>query len=673
MIYVGASLPKAKHGGVENCLINPELRLSPKESDRSGQSMPYWPSYSDIPPKARRAYLEWLAGGRCDPEIGVGYVFLFFYGLERRYFVDGARHEGKMIADEVRRLLAIYGASNSFRGYANRLLDVIAVTEAGSSVRPTISPDLRSGYEMPMPVRLYLGRRLAEKAPLDAEDALLWLLALPDMHLRTPATRCFDEFVTLWKLRFRERHPNGLKVNAPRAPIKLEYRAASGTFESTINVTAGSGPVPDIAAVSAPLDGLKDLANACTDALDPYSRLIGRKPEARGSLEAALLLPKELAAGSGSSPLKPILDQFEFVFAGRAIAPVTVARLIEILGLNLPGTKLTAAACNQIGGLLDRLDIALEPDRRYGSSGMSRDGRAILFKSSGGAAVDPEKAAYKLARTLIEVTALAASADGIVAAEEYEAVKGELRMLPDLTTIEHARLLAYAGLLMNDTPRQQSVLSKLATLPDATRRQVAQSAIGAVLADGHATPGEVKFIEKLYKALGYSADDVYAALHRGAVVIDGPVVVSPEEPARGIAIPARPGPPTPGVRIDAARLQRLQQETSAVSALLAGIFVEDEPPSPPPKPPTAEAATRSIFSGLDDAHGTLLRGVLGVGAINRAEFENRARALRLLPDGAFETINEWGFETFDEPILEGDDPITVADHLRAQLEKMETA
>jgi TerB N-terminal domain len=90
--------------------------------------MGYWPSYSEISSGARRAYLNWLAGGRRDPEADIGFVFLFFYGLERRAIIDGAKDEPAqadwpVIAAELRRLLSIYGEkSHSFRRYAGEAL-----------------------------------------------------------------------------------------------------------------------------------------------------------------------------------------------------------------------------------------------------------------------------------------------------------------------------------------------------------------------------------------------------------------------------------------------------------------------------------------------------------------------------------------------------------------------
>lgn len=59
--------------------------------------------------------------------------------------------------------------------------------------------------------------------------------------------------------------------------------------------------------------------------------------------------------------------------------------------------------------------------------------------------------------------------------------------------------------------------------------------------------------------------------------------------------------------------------------------------------------------------------------MDRSALEDRARSLRLLPEGAVETINEWGFDTFEEPVLEGEDPVTVVDHIRTELLKLKAA
>jgi hypothetical protein len=52
----------------------------------------------------------------------------------------------------------------------------------------------------------------------------------------------------------------------------------------------------------------------------------------------------------------------------------------------------------------------------------------------------------------------------------------------------------------------------------------------------------------------------------------------------------------------------------------------------------------------------------------RAELEDAAADLDLMLDGAMEQINEAAFEAFDEPLFEGEDPISVNTQL---LEKIE--
>ncbi len=46
----------------------------------------YYPSYQNLSPDARRCYLEWLKN--VDNDIDIGYVFIFYYGLERCIFLS---------------------------------------------------------------------------------------------------------------------------------------------------------------------------------------------------------------------------------------------------------------------------------------------------------------------------------------------------------------------------------------------------------------------------------------------------------------------------------------------------------------------------------------------------------------------------------------------------------
>jgi TerB N-terminal domain len=71
------------------------------------------------------------ADGRHSPQAPAGYVFLFFYRLERRVLLDtlsgdpAAGAELPQIRAEVVRLLSVYGSNRSFHGYGSEFLEVI--------------------------------------------------------------------------------------------------------------------------------------------------------------------------------------------------------------------------------------------------------------------------------------------------------------------------------------------------------------------------------------------------------------------------------------------------------------------------------------------------------------------------------------------------------------------
>jgi len=199
--------------------------------------MGYWPSYQFISPEARAGYLAWLAGGRSDPSVYIGFVFLYFYGLERRALIDAqaipaARAEIPTIAAEVRRLLRLYGGHHSLRSYGSQLLTIIDMLypETSDGREASRSFDTTPGWELPLALRIAIGRVVAAGRPIGADLALAWYRASPTTTLRTPARRCAVEFAGLFGARYRETYGDGLVVKPPRKRLAATYRPASSSF-----------------------------------------------------------------------------------------------------------------------------------------------------------------------------------------------------------------------------------------------------------------------------------------------------------------------------------------------------------------------------------------------------------------------------------------------------------
>lgn len=649
-------------GRRDHSRIDPSLPVSPR-GDPAGDTLSYWPSYASLDPRARWTYLDWVSRGRTDPTIPIGYVFLFFYGLEQRLFVDDERDEAEEIFAEVRRLVAIHGGNYSFQGYAARFLALSPIYEERDGGPPT--PDCASSgdAELSLDVRLRLGERLRDGVPFDADDALRWVLALPDVHLRMPGQRCFDELRALWSKRYAERHPEGLKIRTPKAIVRHEYRAASGTF----SVKLALDGLPDVSGVSAPLGPLRAMLDACMEELSAYSRLLGRDPAAKGRLRGDLLLPAAIRAERASlEECRRALS--DLVRRGSCPTAADVAVLLE-LEIGEAADKLGAQAVRQLGGALDALGYGFEPDRRYGIASSLRGGSFIsIFHAADGCPVDHERPAYASAKGMVEVAVLAAASDGQVDQTEMAALERRLRGTLDLSNGEIERLLAHARALAADPPKIRSALKKLSEVAPTRRSKLAEAAIEAVLADGRVQPEEVRFLEALHVALGLPAANLYSALHRGAED-DEPVTVVEARPERDVALPAEAKGRS--VSIDTVRLERIRDETTRVSALLATIFTEDDVEAPLPMAP-AHAVVSTFFQGLDGPHSALLERLL-VGPLARNDFEAAAAELRLMPEGAMETINEWGFDRFGEVVLEDDGAVGIAPEMMEKLKPMGVA
>jgi TerB N-terminal domain len=231
MLYVGSTLA-APDGSTEPAQIDPTLEVDSHAADPQEHLFGYWPRYDEISPTARRAYLTWLAGGRQDPGADVGYVFLFFYGLERRVLVDGrtdaaATSEVPAILAEVERLRGIYN-NRSFQSYSRSFLEYVATSgafEKASYLKPP--PPATASRGMPLLLRAGLGQCAVDGKPVPAAWALSWARSDPNVSMPRAATRCQGQFDGQFKRIYAERFADGLQLGVNRTKLKVSYRAAS--------------------------------------------------------------------------------------------------------------------------------------------------------------------------------------------------------------------------------------------------------------------------------------------------------------------------------------------------------------------------------------------------------------------------------------------------------------
>jgi tellurite resistance protein len=643
MLYVGGRL-KDLNGGAEPCLISGQYTVARVGNFRS-HDMGYWPNYAEASPEERRAYLNWLSDGRSHPDCDIGYVFLFFYGLERRAIVDSrndltAQNDFPAINVELRRLLTIYGKkSGSFSRYAGELLNWLELSRKPTQLYKQPLPDFPKTYELPPYLRLALGQASVDRVPLPAHLAVAWIRLNPECHLRTAATRCPNEFEHLFAQRYDEVFGPGLVLPKNRTKLKFVYQAASAGLRGA-NITMTFEDVPDVTALTAPIKKLMEIANQCTDELGPYSRLIGKEPGAAGALEGLLLLPATLWPAAALTKLGALTAQMR---DGRLSLPLK--ELLTVLGganqiINRDRTLGLARA-------LESAEIGMEPHVLGGAKAPVEDGTIVLFAQP---LMDSDvglRAEYQMAALTLQLASAVAQADGVFHDREIAHLRGEIERWAHLTLAERRRLHAHLQWLTTSPMNLVALKKKLAPLPTTARETLAAFMATLAQADGVVSPDEVRFLVKVYKALGVEPKRVFSDIH---AVGSGGAPVSTVQAGRQ------------GFRLDAARIAALQEDTVRVSALLSKIFAEEDEgtlaPGASAPEPEIEAETGSPL-GLDEDHSALLHLLLSRPEWTRPELEDAAADLNLMLDGAMEQINEAAFDAFDEPLFEGENPISV--------------
>jgi uncharacterized tellurite resistance protein B-like protein len=658
MIYVGTGL-KSGYYDVDPALINPSLKVSTTDVDISLELTDYWPSYSSISPDARKGYLKWHSSERKAPQANIGYVFLFFYGLERRVLLDAqtdpvAKADIPAIAAEVQRLLDIYGGNHSFRNYASQFLSYIVSDEVSEKSYLRQSPIITEySFVLPLALRVGLGQLAVDQKPVPADWALAWAQADPNISRRTAATRCADVFASLFKQRYSEVYGEGFILKVNRTKLKVGYTPASAGLRS-FDFTRTIADLPDVSAVKTPVAKLQELVNECTTALDPYSRYIGRHPDKAQALEGLLQLPAEL----WPAPVRAELDDLR----KRVGDGLILMSFGELSGRLKSAGGLTRDKVLGLARALESLHLGMEPDVLAGAKTPKAEEKIALFAThpeDGAVRAGP---AYSAAAITLDLACVAALADGEASAHELLHISKQVDSWGHLSEAHRKRLKAHLRLGVDQPATLASLKKKLEPLPADAKRSIVRFLAHLTQTDGKVTPEEVKFLERVYKMLGIEAQQVYSDLH-----VQAATGASVATPAIGASVAqAEPS----GFTLDVERIAQLQKETEAVSALLANVFAEEAPAEAAVDEATSAEEAPEMASGvlgLDHDHSTFLRRLIGQHVWSRDELADMAADMELMLDGALEHINETMLDSFEAPLAEGDDPIEINQELLEKL------
>ncbi len=654
MVYVGTQLASVRQDGVEPALINPSRPIASAAADCHLRYTNYWPSYDTISPEARASYLQWLAAGKCDPAADLGYVFLYFYGLERRALWDTfqdpqAKAEIPAIEQELKRLLGIYGNNGSFYCYANSFLNYLCAGTFGTLTLDDLPvPEAKRGWALSLELRVGLGLHARAGRSLPAIWANIWYLCDPNQRHRQVVDRCGDTFNSLFKIEYEKQFGKGLKLPVNKTRIKVGHRAASMSFAG--QRLAEELDLPDVSILSEPVKKLQEIGEACSSSLAAYSRFLGSNPDKTESLEALLLLP---------TCIWPEVFRNAFRELRRSVEGASRTKLMSfgnLISLLPKGGDLNKARVGALNLALGSFGLGIEPDVRFGGSLPAHEDTVALFIAEGLDCDHAPSDGFQSAALMLQMASAVAAADASFDETEAAVMLDYINTGLNLPALERDRLSARVSLYRASPPNSAGLKKRIEKLDKTGREAISDFLLQIALADSVIDPGEVRVLENMFTLLGLDRSTLYSKLHGGEAQPISPAVL-----ADGIhrVPPSRASGPSV-IQFDPARIAALKADSAKVSALLGNVFVDEAPIESEHAPIEAlEEDMDAPLLNLDTEHAGLLQVLLQRVQWNRAELEEVCSDRGLMLDGAIERINEAAFLRFDTALIEGEDPLDI--------------
>ncbi len=660
LVYASSS---SQRGRYDASLIDGSLPVTSGVPSYT-ESLPYWPTYFDATPQQRKTYLDWLLGGRSDPEIELGYVFIYFYGLERRVIVE--QRDLGAIADELIRLIPIYGDSNSFRGYATRLLWMAIYLsvekEKLSGKRFQAAIDATSRWTDDL-MELMLGTIYRKGASINSTIASLMAQNDHRSSNSVIVKRHNERFLQLFRTRYKNEFPKGLKLKASKRDSAISYHPASSSLHRDPAWESRLPKLPGVLRITSQFKPFVENWDACIEELKTYNRL-HRKSDGAMTAEVYESLPPELRDDD-----HPEYDQWMKLWEryasseGRPMVPVH--ELATLKSIEQRG-KLTKGQSQRIVRTAAAIGLGVEPDVDVSGKNYSWSEPVCLFFE------DPEAKrnikAYKSATILLRLGMNIAGADGEFDRSELEFIDQHLESTFNLSDADSSRLECLTHLLAKSPDSNFSITKSLCLkLQKSARALVGEFLVGIAAADGVLHPAELKELKKAYRSLELEPSVLDQLLSR---------FKSKDEPAQsGTKEPEK----QEGVefKLDMNAISDIMTETRQVSRLLEEAMdfsdADDQGPEPSgrneqvseqadestpngnSRVDAAEIIEAPHFHGLAERYHGFLSAVLQKASWERDEIEIVARHEGQMLTGAVEAINEWSYEQFEDWLIEEGD------------------
>lgn len=640
------------------------LRLAIDARQGVDEEIPYYPSYEALSPRQRFFYLNWLASDRnsVNPnDLPTGYLFLFFYGLERRVLLEG--DNSIAVWDEVLRLLKIYGLtrkSRSIPSYFGDFLHFTAYIRGQEYYASVLQKLLDSQGERLSETALILAlaQRFRSSQPLDWRLGHLIAMGLEESRRSVVVKRTGDKFREMFATRYEEAFPNGIILKASKREGTVRYQTGNATlFPRYATASPFMVKIPSVMGMSSQFKPLAKIWNQCIEDLTGYSRAVGKITgasiaNAQDLLSAYLALPDELRMYQ-THPLKLAYQKaIESSPKEKDFTFVPLAVLASIMGIP-ERPILTQKQSDDLANLVESFGYTLAPHPTILNMPFAWGQEVAICVSPPNNSMP--KGLGGLLR-LLHLAVLVASADGAIDEAELNVFHGASSAQDDFTRVQ---ISATEAVLIRDTNVAASRLQKIAkSIHQNERKAVFKLLVHIACADDVLSSDENRLLRRIAKAFQLSSSALEDVLSEDSN-FETVTVSTGRNKTQGETIP-RPTVAS-SFSLDMERIRSLTEETAEVVSILSRAL-EEEVTDDSEEPSSIDQSKTEIsvqhpewIASLDDRYKNALIEIITSMDQSNFDFDAIIDSHHLLPDDFIDGVNSWADESLGDFLIESDD------------------
>lgn len=519
-------------------------------------SLGYYPDYNILKKTQQGFYIQWLADGK--PFTGdLGYAYIYYYGLEYRALIE--KQDLKDVLFETIDLVSTFKQLKYAYNFIPYL--ILSIQNFSTDEKNLLVQFLQDNAQRytQNPAYPAIMKNLSPADPIAAKFSLPQIL---DTELYSKLNDRKKELLAYY---FE-------KIQEQSADTEL-YETKKRTYRYDIAMKLHNSN--HFAQYFAEYDALMPskkvqnmLARACktlTEIKQPIIKF-DNSDGALSEIEKLTSLPPVLR--------KKLKQKTDTVLSeDKTIS--TIESIAEKLGFQTED-KITLQQSCFIAEACEALGYDIEPSAALTRKSYKKDSAVIVYKSPYTGQELSQN--YALAALFTDLGLKIVLEDSEVLPSELSALDTYIQKEFNVSPAEHYRLQQHETLILHtkQISGTDTIKKLIKVLTDSSRKNIAKFILSIAKADGIIKYDELKSLQKLFKQLGFSEQDLNASLAE-LVQNSAEIVIEKESTKKGSAkSPVTDYTKPVALKIDPKKLAEIQINTSEIHTVLEEIFAEDQ-------------------------------------------------------------------------------------------------